>query len=442
MNWTMLQNTFKFSTRAEFHQSLYLISLVALTLFFPYSFKVTRYITIFLVLNWVLQGDWKAKYQRLQSSTLFWFFLLYYFLHVIALFFTEDMKEGVFQLEKKLFMIILPLIILSSVSLTVNLLVVLLRLFVYSNILVAFLCFGDAVYQSNYFEGFTRIDWFKFTYFELTRVVDVQPAYLGIYCAFSILIVVIFLTYQWDTISISRKILDVFIVIILTLFLFLLSTRAPLVALMAMAFVGLPILFYRRGNFFRGALFSLLLFSGFVIVLLQFPILKERTFHAMGIPQETKWINQYGNATGVLPEYRYQNWFSSWEIIRSNWMIGVGSGDVQVELQKQYYANGFTDSYDQKFNAHNQYLQTWIGLGIVGLLSLLALFIVPIIKAFQEKNYLVILFVVLFAICSFTESTFERQLGIAFYTLFAVILSSAGLVRVYLQGNSTYNVHS
>jgi O-antigen ligase len=104
-------------------------------------------------------------------------------------------------------------------------------------------------------------------------------------------------------------------------------------------------------------------------------------------------------------------------------LIGVGPGDTQDELQKCYQLDedknwALLYRPDFQYNAHSQYLQTFIDLGIVGLLLFLATLVVAAFIAIKHYDYLFLSFVVLFSFACLTESMLELNKGIVFFSFF------------------------
>ncbi len=71
-------------------------------------------------------------------------------------------------------------------------------------------------------------------------------------------------------------------------------------------------------------------------------------------------------------------------------------------------------------NAHNQYIDTMISTGIIGLLLLVACFLIPAVIAIRLKVFDVVCFafLVMIAINAMFESIFEMQMGIIFFCFF------------------------
>ena len=77
-----------------------------------------------------------------------------------------------------------------------------------------------------------------------------------------------------------------------------------------------------------------------------------------------------------------------------------------------------------EMNAHNQFSDTIIAVGIIGLLLLLGMFFVPIYLWIKYRKFDIIFFslIFIFAFNSLFESVFERQMGIMFFTFFYFLL--------------------
>jgi len=75
------------------------------------------------------------------------------------------------------------------------------------------------------------------------------------------------------------------------------------------------------------------------------------------------------------------------------------------------------------YNFHNQYIQVFAELGIIGLLFLLIILISNVCKAFLAKDFLHIAFAVLMISLFLTESFLWRQRGVGFFIiLFALFM--------------------
>ena len=106
---------------------------------------------------------------------------------------------------------------------------------------------------------------------------------------------------------------------------------------------------------------------------------------------------------------------------------GLNATDFRIaEKGKEhnvYLGDATHDGY-QKKNFHNQYIQTFAELGIVGLLLLLIMLLVNIKNAIKTKEFVTISFAVLMISLFLTESFLSRQRGIVFFTTLYCLFNS------------------
>jgi O-antigen ligase len=115
-------------------------------------------------------------------------------------------------------------------------------------------------------------------------------------------------------------------------------------------------------------------------------------------------------------------WESSLELIQEQSIFGVGTGDVKDALLKKYEENGIVNALNRKLNAHNQYLQTAITLGLPGIIILLSGLVFAFILAVRRQNLLLLLFSVVVSFNFLVESMLERQAGVVFYSFLNALL--------------------
>ena len=101
-----------------------------------------------------------------------------------------------------------------------------------------------------------------------------------------------------------------------------------------------------------------------------------------------------------------------------NLPFGVGTGDTNDELVKRYREDNMTYVLKKELNAHNQYLQTFLALGILGILLLLAHFIIPLIYAVKYRQWVYIIFIITILLNFLVESMLERRDGTNFIAIF------------------------
>ncbi|HCI56298.1 MAG TPA: O-antigen ligase family protein [Bacteroidales bacterium] len=130
---------------------------------------------------------------------------------------------------------------------------------------------------------------------------------------------------------------------------------------------------------------------------------------------ETEWKNL---------DVRTRVWYSAFQLIKEKPLTGYGMAKVEDKLDEEYLKNGFTTEAELHYNAHNQYIETQITLGIAGLFVLLWMLFTPVIHKKQIKfPRLAVYFVLIVVINLFFESMFNRQWGIMFFMIFYCFLT-------------------
>lgn len=115
-------------------------------------------------------------------------------------------------------------------------------------------------------------------------------------------------------------------------------------------------------------------------------------------------------------EVRLVMWTASYQAF-SNFPLGVGTGNVDEVLTAQLTQMNQQELAKQLYNPHNQYLQTGLEIGILGLIAVLAPFLAALSYFKQSKNWLLLLIVGDLLFNMLFESMLQRQSGIVFFTL-------------------------
>jgi O-antigen ligase len=147
---------------------------------------------------------------------------------------------------------------------------------------------------------------------------------------------------------------------------------------------------------------------------------RERFKEAINYKNEYALSKKWGEK-----QMRFLMWSSATDLIKEKPLFGFGTGDVQDELEKHYVEHDYVSlTYwkNTRFNAHNQFMETALALGIIGLLVFVIGMIFGLKEAIRNKNKLYIVFVILFLGSCLTESMLERQNGIVFFAFFNSML--------------------
>ncbi len=114
-------------------------------------------------------------------------------------------------------------------------------------------------------------------------------------------------------------------------------------------------------------------------------------------------------------------WNFSFDIIAENPM-GVGTGDVKDRLFREYRAHGYDLFAEKGLNAHNQFFQSGIAIGLGGIILLLCIILGPIFINYRKLDPTYTAFVILMLMTCLFESYLERQAGIIFFSFFLTVM--------------------
>ncbi len=141
-------------------------------------------------------------------------------------------------------------------------------------------------------------------------------------------------------------------------------------------------------------------------------------------------VNEYDelkhnrNINGHSLTMRLYFWKAAFEIIKNNPLIGVGTGDVQDELNTTYIKTNSPLSKEWYKRPHNQFLTITVALGSIGLLVFVMSLFYPIIKLRKQLFILYFPFFTLLISSFILEDTLETQAGMAFYVTFNTLFLS------------------
>jgi len=337
----------------------------------------------------------------------------YFLILTISLVYSQNLPEGLRTLETKfsffVFPFFLPILLENSTNQKK-----LLPILLYSGLAYIVVSFIDAGihYQStqsltSFFYTELGVGFFKEGSF-------VHPAYASFF--YNILIAYVGLNLIKNQLSFTRKLISAFLLGLMALFIFMLSSKFGILALAVNS--CLLLLFYiKESKQVTRAILVFLLgtFSG-VIVITQTPLKQrfEAAFSAM----------TNGNGKYSSSQTRLDVWSVTTEIIGENPLFGVGIGDIRDELLNKYNEKGYLLYSERGYDSHQEFLQTWAASGVPGIGLLLILFFLMFQKARQTNNFLLTIFSILFLLFGMVESMLERQAGVVFFVFFGMLLYS------------------
>ncbi len=365
-------------------EKTYQYLLIALAFLMPLTVSGANTIVVIICLLWLFSGDYKAKYNQIISSKLMIASIVFYCLHVIGMLWTEDLQWGLHILHKMWYFLLLFPILFNIVQ----------RKYI-SYYLSAFLLAIALTEIASYLVWFEIIPPFK------NATVENPTPFMSHISYNPILAMAIYLVYHnifiKSNLNTPKFFLYSFFSITMTINMFITGGRAGHV----MYFVMLTILIFQ---FFSKDKIKALVAVFVIIPLIFFSAYQTSYIFHQRVDLAVNNTMNYEFAKNTSVGQRITFAINSWEVIKENPIIGIGTGDFPSEYKKINQIN--TPQVPTTTNPHNMYTLITMQLGLIGLVSMLSIFYYQIKLSFYSSN------------------RFIKDLGIALPLMFLVIMWS------------------
>lgn len=410
--------------KPEVHNKLYRFLLPAVIVSLPFHVHVNVACIALLIVNWLIEGDYKAKWQELKQDQFFILSALLYIWYIIQLLFTHHPDIGRFEIEQKAALLCLPLVLLSRKAIIAHLR----PLFFNAHILAAtgalLICLLLSTYQ------FTQTGDAKvFVYHALANQIGLSAIYLSMLCVAAALYIQVNLNQQF--LKFKKQYFG--LLIFLSLGILLLASKTQIVVY---AVLSLGVVIYQLRNK-KGPLFISVGVFALVALLL--------------LTTDNPIRKRFNDIRGISEPMMYQKDFSpdiyfdgmairvvlarfGFEILQENnaYILGISPGDNRALLNDKIKEHNLYTGDDSisnhgylNYNYHNQYMEVLMACGIIGLLLLVLIMGYLLYICIVHRQSELLLFVLLYAACFVTESVLEREVGIVSFSLFfSVLLAS------------------
>jgi O-antigen ligase len=114
-------------------------------------------------------------------------------------------------------------------------------------------------------------------------------------------------------------------------------------------------------------------------------------------------------------------WPLATDIISENKVLGLGVGNTRAALVSAYTKIDYKKGIENEFNAHNQFLETSLEVGIFGFILLALQLLFCIYLAVKHQSFLYFLIILIFIAYLLIESLLGSQMGLVSYGVFHAI---------------------
>lgn len=382
------------------------VSLCAFAFFVPLFPKILPWIIAVIILLFVIEENIKLSFRKIVNTRYPLLFIGVYFFYLAGMSYSENKIFGWNDMGMKISLLVFPVLLAGAKFNTEKNFKWILQSFVAGSFLSA----AILITRSCYLYIFRHQNAFFYESFSPLF----HPTYLALYFDFAIAILLL----GGENITRTGFYLKLILILILSISVMLLSSKAGILALILIFLLAFIILAVSRRN--AKFIFLLLISLSVIYFIMNFFmqqhqnrfIISEQIFEARGLDK----------TSAESSTSRIFVWKSCAELIRAHPVFGVGTGDIKDELINLYRQNGITGALTKKLNAHNQFLQTTVALGIFGFAIFAASLFIPFIRFFIFKQWLYVIFLLLIIFNFLFESMLERQDGILFYAFFNALL--------------------
>lgn len=402
---------------------------MALVFIMPIYQRPMAGLIVLMALNWLwmrVREGWTQFHFRLATAAM----VAFYLLHVLGLTWTTNMDAGLFDLEVKLSFAVLPLIFSTSYRMTPRQLRAVIFSFIAGVVVATLICTGQSIYHWLQ-PGRRQGKWFWF--FGKYWVFHMHLGYFAMYINMAMGAIVWYLTYDWKRIRLPRRIFWFGLIAFLATAEFLTTSKNGILTLIVVGVLVLVYVVYKQKRYWLGGISFVALAALCFTIWKASPRVRYRFETAWKVMQETDHDPASIESTAI----RSFAWESAGAVFEDNLLLGVGTGDVRAELNAVYAEKGYTGALEKNINAHSMYFQVAVCFGILGLLSMLLMLGTAFWVSLRQRKRLLSLFLLIVMIYMATESLFEVQAGVLFYTLFGSILLYAAERRQFGGSSNT-----
>lgn len=378
-----------------------------------------------LGLCWLLSGQYKAVFRNLRTNGYAGWWLLYFALLAVSLLYSQNLAKGGDEIGRKLSFLLLPLFIAGGTGISRRKLSFIYTAFVLGMTCSALICIGHAAL--SYPEKGTA----GFYYDNLPYLTDNNAVFASWKCFLALAIVLFPLTGE-HTLLHRRWAQGALFFLLFVFFILLSSKTLILFGVTSILLICAWRLFTRKGHVLTNLL-PIVLVGVVTLVLFNLegsPLGKRYRDVASVLEPRTNELKDIAGADNYSK--RMTLWTAAWQNYKEqgSWIGGSGIGDVQDLQDRKLADTGF--HYDrfynftslQQFNIHNMYLQTLLGTGMLGLLTLAGLLLSGLWYMFRNRHYLPFVFFLVSILFLAQESALQIQAGIVYLSFFTCVWAS------------------
>lgn len=372
-----------------------LLKAFVISMFLPARFS--NVIAIALLVYWLIEGGLGSKMRRYLKNPPAWIFSLFFLTFVLCLIYTTNMRQGLKEIETRAPLLFLSIVMGSTVSLSAKMVDDLITLFKNLCVIVCLIMMGLGA-----FKYLTTDDASVLFYRALANDVGFHPVYLSYFVVLGLVI--------HFTRNVRYGVLFWIYAFVLILAVVLLSSK-----LMTGVTILFLLVFLIRGNFHWRKAFVVLGIAACAGGAFFFDFNYDRIrdlFHDVDVVSKDNFgYDEPFNGFSLRLVFAKTALEGVSKDIPTL-VFGVGAGDAQDFLNALYDERGLIKAGYRDYNTHNQFIDTVVETGLIGVAILVFLFVLNFRSAIVSGDKVFLFFMVMILVGCMTESVLERNKGV------------------------------
>ena len=247
-----------------------------------------------------------------------------------------------------------------------------------------------------------------------------HPSYFSMYLNLCIIIILSRVFNTKKKSSTIKTILTIILLVYLFVFVILLTSRSGLIGLIMVYLTTIIYLIIYK----RKILISIVILLSIALVsFYSYNFFSYMSSRLKATKKEISTKKDDKKSSYSNKNTRLLTWESAIDIIKEHPIVGVGTGDARDELTKKYNEKDILPIFKKYFNAHNQFLQTFLSIGVIGFILLLLTIVFPFLQSIKNRDLVLFVFTLLIILNFAVESMLEVQAGVVFYSFFGILLT-------------------
>lgn len=408
----ILMNALKKIKKYNISEILLILSIVTLPLG-GFAINSVAIIIFFLstIINFINNKP-KIKFDKLSVL-----FIGFYLLFVLSVFWTDNQENTKTGLVRFLSYLVLPLAFTFSSNINFNEKKII-ELFSKSLLFVAAYCVFFGTINS-----FINSDINYLFYHNLSsNLSNLNAIYLSVFVSFGIFF---YLNKK------AKSNFEIFSLVFLSLFLILLSSK---LIIFITALISIP--YYQKNKIRKNN--KLNYFLAVFVVLILFLAASSNLSNRLKVEYEKTKITEVLDTKNFGPVYLWTGTglriFQTkvfFEILQEQQklFLGFGLNNAQESLNKKYESYNLYPGF-LNYNYHNQYIQIFAELGIIGLLVFFLILFLILKISIYNKDYFLFSFIILILAVCLTETFLWRQRGMVFFLIISLLISKSKKLNI------------